>query len=163
MPVTAPTPFRPDIAGLRAGAVLAVVLFHFGVPGFGGGFVGVDSFFVISGFLMTQIIARGLEGDSFSLWRFYFAWIQRTCYEYSAFNCVASKALQLRIRPLIRMACKVMVGHCLALGTNKVASTKFLQLKTACNAVGRCFTLLWNNSLFDDAMKRMQYSAVLDN
>lgn len=62
MPVTAPTPFRPDIAGLRAWAVLAVVLFHFGVPGFGGGFVGVDSFFVISGFLKTQIIVCGLEG-----------------------------------------------------------------------------------------------------
>ncbi len=41
--------FHPDIAGLRAWAVLAVVLFHFGVPGFAGGFVGVDVFFVISG------------------------------------------------------------------------------------------------------------------
>ncbi|MDO9146304.1 MAG: acyltransferase family protein [Hydrogenophaga sp.] len=47
--------------GLRAWAVVAVVLFHFGVPGFGGGFVGVDVFFVISGFLMTGIVVRGLE------------------------------------------------------------------------------------------------------
>lgn len=56
MPLDKPIPFRPDIAGLRAWAVLAVMLFHFGVPGFGGGFVGVDIFFAISGFLMTRII-----------------------------------------------------------------------------------------------------------
>ncbi|MGY2436759.1 acyltransferase family protein, partial [Escherichia coli] len=47
--------FRHDINGLRAWAVVAVVLYHFGVPGFTGGFVGVDVFFVISGFLMTSI------------------------------------------------------------------------------------------------------------
>lgn len=53
--------FRGDINGLRAWAVVAVMLYHFGVPGFGGGFVGVDIFFVISGFLMTGIVLRGLE------------------------------------------------------------------------------------------------------
>ena len=53
--------FRKDINGLRAWAVVAVVLFHFGVPGFDGGFVGVDIFFVISGFLMTGIIMRELN------------------------------------------------------------------------------------------------------
>jgi len=52
--------FRKDINGLRAWAVVAVVLFHFGVPGFDGGFVGVDIFFVISGFLMTGIILNKL-------------------------------------------------------------------------------------------------------
>lgn len=56
--------FRKDINGLRAWAVVAVVLFHFGVAGFSGGFVGVDVFFVISGFLMTGIILRGLESSS---------------------------------------------------------------------------------------------------
>lgn len=65
--------FRHDINGLRAWAVIAVVLFHFGVPGFVGGFVGVDVFFVISGFLMTQIIVSGIESGNFSLWRFYLA------------------------------------------------------------------------------------------
>ena len=50
--------FRPDIEGLRALAVLAVVLFHADVPGLGGGFVGVDVFFVISGFLITGLLWR---------------------------------------------------------------------------------------------------------
>ena len=45
--------FRPDINGLRAIAVLVVMLFHFGVPGFQGGFIGVDVFFTISGFFVA--------------------------------------------------------------------------------------------------------------
>lgn len=69
--------FRLDINGLRAWAVVAVVLYHFGVPGLGGGFVGVDVFFVISGFLMTGIIVSALQRDRFSLWSFYLARARR--------------------------------------------------------------------------------------
>ena len=58
--------FRKDINGLRALSVLAVVLFHFQVPYLDGGFVGVDIFFVISGFLMTDIIFRRLGRNNFS-------------------------------------------------------------------------------------------------
>ncbi|BAO91139.1 acyltransferase family protein [Caballeronia cordobensis] len=63
--------FRSDINGLRAFAVIAVVLFHFGVPGFKGGFIGVDVFFVISGYLMTSIIFRRMEKGKFSVMEFY--------------------------------------------------------------------------------------------
>ncbi|TGD83744.1 acyltransferase, partial [Mycolicibacterium sp. CH28] len=48
--------FRPDIEGLRAIAVTAVVLFHAAIPGIRGGYVGVDVFFVISGFLITGLL-----------------------------------------------------------------------------------------------------------
>ena len=69
--------FRKDINGLRAVAVLAVVLFHFYPNLLPGGFAGVDVFFVISGFLMTGIIARGMDSQQFSLVRFYKARAKR--------------------------------------------------------------------------------------
>lgn len=71
------TIFRADINGLRAIAVISVVLFHFGVSGFSGGFVGVDVFFVISGFLMTGIIVRGVNKDQFKFASFYLARARR--------------------------------------------------------------------------------------
>lgn len=65
--------FRHDINGLRAIAVIAVVLFHFNSSWAPGGFAGVDVFFVISGFLMTGIIFRGIEKEDFSVLKFYLA------------------------------------------------------------------------------------------
>lgn len=63
--------YRPEIDGLRAIAVLPVILFHSGLGFFSGGFVGVDVFFVISGYLITSIILRELEQGRFSIVRFY--------------------------------------------------------------------------------------------
>ena len=64
-------PYRPDIDGLRAVAVLAVVIFHAFPAWLPGGFVGVDIFFVISGYLITGIIAREIQSNEFSVMRFY--------------------------------------------------------------------------------------------
>lgn len=64
--------FRRDIHGLRAVAILAVVGYHAAVPHMGGGYVGVDVFFVISGYLITNVLARELEGTGrISFSRFY--------------------------------------------------------------------------------------------
>ena len=70
--------YRPDIDGLRTIAVAIVVAFHAGVPGFSGGFVGVDVFFVISGFLITGLLVAELrETGSISLSRFYARRVRR--------------------------------------------------------------------------------------
>lgn len=71
------TKFRTDINGLRGLGVLAVLLYHFGVKGFSGGYVGVDVFYVISGFLMTQIILSKASTGRFSLAGFYAARARR--------------------------------------------------------------------------------------
>lgn len=63
--------FRPDIEGLRALAILPILGFHLGIPGFAGGFIGVDVFFVISGFLLTGILLRDIATPSHSLAEFY--------------------------------------------------------------------------------------------
>ncbi|MBB5751146.1 acyltransferase family protein [Prosthecomicrobium pneumaticum] len=63
--------YRPEIDGLRAVAVVPVILFHAGLSTFSGGFVGVDVFFVISGYLITSIIVKDLEAGTFSLRDFY--------------------------------------------------------------------------------------------
>jgi peptidoglycan/LPS O-acetylase OafA/YrhL len=63
--------YRPDIDGLRAIAVLPVVLFHAGLAAFGGGYVGVDIFFVISGYLITLVIFEEVKSGTFSVLRFY--------------------------------------------------------------------------------------------
>lgn len=63
--------YRNDIDGLRAAAIVPILLFHAGVSTLHGGFVGVDIFFVISGFLITSIIRRKLDGGTFSIASFY--------------------------------------------------------------------------------------------
>jgi len=69
--------YRPDIDGMRAIAVISVILFHFDNAILPGGFVGVDIFFVISGFLITSIIYREMLSGKFSFIEFYKRRIKR--------------------------------------------------------------------------------------
>src|ERR1700682_5496843 len=69
--------YRPDIDGLRAIAVMLVVIFHAFPEAMPGGFIGVDIFFVISGFLITGIVVRELDQKRFSLLAFYNRRIRR--------------------------------------------------------------------------------------
>lgn len=69
---TSPSAYRADIQGMRAIAVLVVIAAHATVPKLAGGFIGVDVFFVVSGYLITQLIATGIQSDGrFSLGTFY--------------------------------------------------------------------------------------------
>ena len=69
--------YRSDIDGLRALAVVPVVAFHGGLAGFGGGFTGVDVFFVISGYLLTGILMREMDEDRYTLTGFYVRRVRR--------------------------------------------------------------------------------------
>lgn len=88
--------YRPDIDGLRAVAILSVVLYHAGVPAASGGFIGVDIFFVISGYLIGGHIFSELRAGSFSFLRFYQRRAKRILpafYAVLAFTVVASLLL----------------------------------------------------------------------
>lgn len=69
--------YRPDVDGLRALAVVPVVLFHADVQAFSGGFVGVDVFLVISGYLITRLLLADFAQDRFSLRHFYTRRVRR--------------------------------------------------------------------------------------
>ena len=62
-PVGRGSHYRPHLDGLRAVAVYLVVAFHAGLSGWSGGFIGVDVFFVLSGYLVTQLLLRDLAGN----------------------------------------------------------------------------------------------------
>lgn len=84
------TRYRADIDGLRSIAVLGVVLYHFNILGFGGGYVGVDVFFVISGFLIGRSIISDMRAGTYSLIGFYERRIRRL---YPAFFFVAAVSI----------------------------------------------------------------------
>ncbi len=89
--------YRPDIDGMRALAVGVVVLCHFGVPGFAGGYIGVDVFFVISGFLIAAIVRREIEHGEFSIVAFY-----------------ERRARRILPALFVVLACVMIAGHLLA-------------------------------------------------
>eukprot|EP01031_Cornospumella_fuschlensis_P050325 gene50325-61570_t len=91
--------FRPDIQGLRAVAVLSVLAYHVGVPLFGGGYLGVDVFFVISGYLITALILADLEARRFSLVTFYDRRIRRIVPAYAAMALATALAALVILPP----------------------------------------------------------------
>jgi peptidoglycan/LPS O-acetylase OafA/YrhL len=93
--------FRADIEGLRAIAVLGVVLFHAAVPGIRGGYVGVDVFFVISGFLITGLLWREVSGTgTVRLRKFYGARARRLLPASAAVSVITMIASVLLLPPL---------------------------------------------------------------
>lgn len=92
--------WRPDIQGLRAIGVLSVVLFHARVPGFEGGFVGVDVFFVISGFLITGMLYRPTGEIRF--WKFVASRVRRLVPAASLVLLVVVACISLTISPLMQ-------------------------------------------------------------
>ena len=69
--------YRPDIDGLRAIAIILVIIFHAGFSFFSGGYIGVDVFFVLSGFLITSLIDYEIKEQIFSFKQFYLRRIRR--------------------------------------------------------------------------------------
>ena len=80
--------YRPDLDGIRALAVLAVIIFHIDAAWLPGGFLGVDMFFVLSGYLITTIISREMQNSSFSFLEFYNAARSAFCLFFPAYCCV---------------------------------------------------------------------------
>ncbi len=110
--------YRPEIDGLRAIAILSVLFYHLGTPGFGGGFVGVDVFFVISGFLIGGIVIRDMDRGTFRILHFYerrarrilpalFAMIAAVL----AISCVALLPADLDAIPLSAIAAVLSVSN----------------------------------------------------
>ncbi|CAN5650334.1 acyltransferase family protein [soil metagenome] len=93
--------FRADIDGLRAVAILAVVLYHARVPGFEGGFVGVDVFFVISGYLITRnLLTEREETGRIALWAFWGRRVRRLAPALALVTVVTLAASLLVLSPL---------------------------------------------------------------
>jgi peptidoglycan/LPS O-acetylase OafA/YrhL len=90
---------RLDVDGLRGIAVASVILYHFNVGAFSGGFVGVDIFFVISGFVITASILADLRRDSFSILTFYFRRVRRIVPAFAALIIAVSIAAALILLP----------------------------------------------------------------
>jgi len=91
--------YRPDIDGLRAVAVLLVMFYHFDIEPISGGYVGVDVFFVISGYLITQILRREIVAGELSITRFYARRVRRILPALAAVLCAALAAGWILLLP----------------------------------------------------------------
>ncbi|SBS75579.1 Acyltransferase 3 [uncultured Mycobacterium sp.] len=107
--------FRPDIEGLRAVAVLAVVLFHAEVPGISGGYVGVDVFFVISGFLITGLLWRETNTTGTVRLRNFYGARARRLLPASAFVGIVTMVASVLLLPPLRIPTVIYDGIASAL------------------------------------------------
>ncbi|MBN3511751.1 acyltransferase [Mycolicibacterium septicum] len=137
--------FRPDIEGLRAVAVLAVVLFHAGVPGFGGGFIGVDVFFVVSGFLITGLLWREASGTgTVRMARFYAGRARRLLPAAALVLVATSMAATLLLPPLqARSVLADAIASALYVGNYRFAAegTDYLAAETAASPLQHYWSL----------------------
>ena len=117
--------YRPDIDGLRAVAVLVVVLHHLSASFMPGGYVGVDVFFVISGYLITRIISREMEEGTSTFARFYERRVRRI-YPPRCFPCLLRRWLRVTsccCPPTTQERCAVRWAHCSLLLTSFSGAT----------------------------------------
>jgi len=96
--------FRADIEGMRGVAVLLVVLFHSGVPGFAGGFIGVDVFFALSGYLITGVILHELEKNGRLSFRNFYARRARRLLPAAGFAAVSTVVLGIFLYSPVELA-----------------------------------------------------------
>lgn len=102
--------YRPDVDGMRALAVLAVIAYHFSPANFPGGFIGVDIFFVISGYLITGILVKAIEESQFP-----------------TFRCLLSDFYQRRVRRIFPTLILILAA-CIGLGWLVLFSSEYARL-----------------------------------
>ena len=124
--------YRHDIDGLRAASIVAVVGYHYGVRGFSGGFVGVDVFFVVSGFLITSLIDHQLADNRFSLASFYERRVRRLFPALVVLLLVCSIVAAVELFPLM----------CRRFGTSLVATAFFVSNVKFWKETGGYFSLV---------------------
>jgi peptidoglycan/LPS O-acetylase OafA/YrhL len=114
--------YRSEIDGLRALSLIFVILFHAGIPGFSGGYIGVDIFFVISGYLIAGIIFNDLKNKNFSIYNFYERRVRRIL-PALIFVILASIPLAL-----ILMVPEELKDFCQSIFSNTIFSSNFFFL-----------------------------------
>lgn len=149
--------FRADIAGLRALAVVPIVLFHAGVGALPGGFVGVDIFFVISGFLITGLIRRDLQQGHFRLAQFYRRRVVRILPALAVMLCATLMAGTLILLPQEQAD----LGHSAAAAAGFVSNLYFHQTTGYFAASAEATPLLHTWSLAVEEQFYILYPALL--
>jgi peptidoglycan/LPS O-acetylase OafA/YrhL len=124
---TAESEFRPDLEGLRAVAVVLVLLYHAAIPGFPGGFIGVDVFFVLSGFLITRLLVRELASTGRVSLPAFYARRARRLLPAAAATLLVTAGLSALLLPPLRLG---DVGGDIAAAAAYVSNLRFAFLAT---------------------------------